>query len=326
MNLFAAARRRPRSNDNGSSSGYGSEEVVAAPHGQGSPTLVDGLNEALAAAEVAEAEAAAAEAHAAAASARARATRLRRQAELIAQRAGEGTARQPPDTGNGVSEASEEKTDVHDVARGADGLPNIEVADAEKVTGTGEGSGGTEEAAVAGASSTSTSSSPRRWRPRLRWRPIVATTMIVLSIALLGASGYMIALDRRISQQRQRSAEFAAAARQGVVSLMSLDFTHAKDDVQRIIDNSTGDFKKNFQATADDFAKGAQDAKAVSNATVNATAVESMSDNSAVVLVAVKTTVTNISGANNEPRSWRLSVTVARDGGQLKIAKVDFVP
>ncbi|WP_293329567.1 hypothetical protein [Mycobacterium sp.] len=154
----------------------------------------------------------------------------------------------------------------------------------------------------------------------------MATTMIVLSIALLGASGYMIALDRRISQQRQRSAEFAAAARQGVVSLMSLDFTHAKDDVQRIIDNSTGDFKKNFQATADDFAKGAQDAKAVSNATVNATAVESMSDNSAVVLVAVKTTVTNISGANNEPRSWRLSVTVARDGGQLKIAKVDFVP
>lgn len=287
----------------------------------------DGLGEALAAAEEAEAEAAAAEARAAAASARAQATRLRRQADRIAQRAGEKTAHEAPESGNGVSEATEDIADVDDEAPVVDGLGDAEVAGVEEeLRGAVEGSGGSKAAATADVSLTSTPGSPRRWLPRLRWRPIVATATIVLAVALLAVSGYMVAQDRRISLQRQRSAEFAAAARQGVVTLMSLDFTHAKDDVQRIIDNSTGDFKKNFQATADDFVKGAQDAKAVSNATVNATAVESMSDNSAVVLVAAKTTVTNTSGANNEPRSWRLSVTVIRDGGQLKIAKVDFVP
>lgn len=287
----------------------------------------DGLGEALAAAEEAEAEAAAAEARAAAAAARAQATRLRRQADRIARRAGEKTADQTPGSGSGVSEATEDMADVDDEAPVVDGLADEEVAGGEEeVAAAVEYCAGSKEEATAGVSSTSTPGSPRRWLPRLRWRPIVATATIVLTVALLAASGYMVAQDRRISQQRQRSVEFAAAARQGVVTLMSLDFTHAKDDVQRIIDNSTGDFKKNFQATADDFVKGAQDAKAVSNATVNATAVESMSDNAAVVLVAAKTTVTNTSGANNEPRSWRLGVTVIRDGGQLKIAKVDFVP
>jgi Mce-associated membrane protein len=51
-----------------------------------------------------------------------------------------------------------------------------------------------------------------------------------------------------------------------------------------------------------------------------------MTDNSAVVLVATKSEVTNSSGANKEPRSWRLSVTVQRDGDQIKMSRVEFVP
>jgi Mce-associated membrane protein len=37
--------------------------------------------------------------------------------------------------------------------------------------------------------------------------------------------------------------------------------------------------------------------------------VESMADNSAVVLVTATTTVTNTAGADQEPRSWRLRST-----------------
>lgn len=164
------------------------------------------------------------------------------------------------------------------------------------------------------------------WR-RLSWRAILVNCVALASAAaLLAATGYMVWQDRRLSEQRHREAEFAAAARQGVVNLMSLDFNRAKDDVQRIIDSSTGAFKSDFQATAGDLATSARNAKAVSNTTVNATAVESMNPDSAVVLVAATSTLTNAGGAKDEKRSWRLSVTVSRDGAQLKIAKVDFVP
>jgi len=42
--------------------------------------------------------------------------------------------------------------------------------------------------------------------------------------------------------------------------------------------------------------------------------------------VSASSRVTNAAGAKQEPRSWRLSVDVNRDGDQLKMSKVEFVP
>jgi Mce-associated membrane protein len=131
---------------------------------------------------------------------------------------------------------------------------------------------------------------------------------------------------RQVQAEQQRRAEFAAAARQGVVTLMSLDYNKAKEDVQRIIDSSTGEFKSDFQSTSTDFIQVATDSKAITETNVTATAVESMTADTATVLVAATSRVTNAAGAKQEPRAWRLSVNLARDGGQLKLAKVEFVP
>jgi Mce-associated membrane protein len=110
------------------------------------------------------------------------------------------------------------------------------------------------------------------------------------------------------------------------VTLMSLDFNKAQEDVNRIIDNSTGAFRDDFKNQAADFAKAAEDSKVVTEVTVNFVAVESMTNDSATVLVAATSRVTNAAGAKQEPRSWRLSVNLQRDGGQVKMAKVEFVP
>jgi Mce-associated membrane protein len=136
----------------------------------------------------------------------------------------------------------------------------------------------------------------------------------------------MILNHRHQEADQQRRAQYAAAARQSVVTLMSLDFNKAKEDVQRIIDNSTGTFRDDFKNQADDFIKVTQESKVVTEVNVNTTAVESMSDDSAVVLVSASSRVTNAAGAKQEPRSWRLSVDVKRDGDQLKMSKVEFVP
>nr|WP_205843267.1 hypothetical protein [Mycobacterium intracellulare] len=69
-----------------------------------------------------------------------------------------------------------------------------------------------------------------------------------------------------------------------------------------------------------------KDSEVVTKGTVDATAVESMHDDSAVVLVAATSQITNPAGAQKEPRAWRLSVTMTREGGQLKMSKIEFVP
>ena len=126
-------------------------------------------------------------------------------------------------------------------------------------------------------------------------------------------------------KERQRSAAFIATARQGVINLTSLDFNKAKEDVQRVLDSATGEFRDDFQRRADDFASVVKDSKAVTEGSVAATAVESMGKDSAVVLVLANERVTNLAGAKDQPRTFRFRVSVVRDGDELKVSKVEFV-
>lgn len=134
----------------------------------------------------------------------------------------------------------------------------------------------------------------------------------------------MVWQHRIAVHQRQLVAEFAAAARQGVTTLMSIDADHAKDSVQRMIDASTGDLNSQLSALSSLMVKQAEDSKVGSKVTVEGVAVESSSDDSGVVLVAAKTDA--VGAAGGRPSAlFRVSVNLSRDGGQLKMSKVDFL-
>jgi Mce-associated membrane protein len=168
----------------------------------------------------------------------------------------------------------------------------------------------------------------RRWPWRLRrpTRKVVGVgTAIVLICASLAASGYFVWQHRTFVQQRQHAAEFAAAAREEVATLMSIDPAHAVENLQRTIDDTTGALKSQLEATSSYMAKNAQDAQVTTKATVQDVAVESMKDNSAVVLVVAKSDTINPDKSVRPSVFWRLSVNIDRDGDRLKMSKLDFV-
>jgi Mce-associated membrane protein len=150
----------------------------------------------------------------------------------------------------------------------------------------------------------------------------VATLLIVSSVT---GSGYILWHHHNSSARNNRAAGFAAAASRGITALTSLDFRRAKEDVQKIIDNSTGSFRDDYEVRADDFVKVVEASKVVARGTVTATAVQSMTDDEAVVLVAASEEITNSAG-NKQPRAYRFRVTVTRDGDQFKLSKVELVP
>ncbi|WP_099023772.1 hypothetical protein [Mycolicibacterium palauense] len=261
----------------------------------------------LAEAEAAEAEAAAAEAAAEAARARARAaelSRLRKQQEQERQQAaGAGNAEATQDT-----EAAEDTEDT-----GAAGAPD----DAETAAEPPDTEAAGDDSPPAGRR--------RRWYRRAA--PIAATAAVIgLIIALCTVSGLMIwQHDKAVARQQQITA-FTAAASQGVTNLMSLDFNNADADLQRVMDSTTGAFHDDFQNSAKDFMTVMKESKVVSTAEVKAAGIESMDDNSAVVLVAAKSEVANQASKQPTPRAWRLSVTVERVGDGIKMSKVEFTP
>jgi Mce-associated membrane protein len=296
-------------------------------------------------ADQAEAEAAEAEALAAAARARARAIQLRREAEVV-------EAKEQPAKQEAVSEEAvlEEAVLEDDEANPADSVAT-EVQDTPKIEPEATESADKPEDvetevekekvepddAVAEADADTSAADDaaekpaRRWPRRLhrpKWSTVAAALAVVVILAALSGSVYMVLDHRHATQQRQRATEFAAAARQGVVTLTSMDFNNAKEGVQRIADDSTGTFRDDFLKMADDFIKVVEQSKVVSQGTVQAAAVDldTMTDNSAVVLVASTSEITNAAGAKQDPRTYRLIVTIARDGKQLKMSKVEFVP
>jgi Mce-associated membrane protein len=78
--------------------------------------------------------------------------------------------------------------------------------------------------------------------------------------------------------------------------------------------------------TANDLVEAVEKSKVSTKAAVHAVAVESMTADSAVVLVAAKAEVTNPDKSKPPPRSWRIVMNLQRDGGQLKMSRVEFLP
>lgn len=246
-----------------------------------------------------EAEAAAAEAVAAAAKARARAARLRREALGL------------PDPAEILDEDSDEESDDDEYDEADD--EQYDAAYEEYDEDYYESPEEYEE------------SEPPAWR---RWIPAIAAAAAVIgTCTFIGLSAYMVVQHRDATSRQQRQAEFVDGAKRGVLSMISLDYNKAKDDVQRVIDGSTGQFKDDFQHRANDFISVVTQSKAVTSGTVNAAALESVNGNSAVVLVSATSQVTNSPpGKDVPPLVWRLKVTVSDVGGQYKMSKVEYVP
>jgi Mce-associated membrane protein len=191
-----------------------------------------------------------------------------------------------------------------------------------------------QDAAEDAEESTEDDLTPARWRrsPRLPWRfrrpsskAVGLSAALVIVCASLGASGYMVWQHRALEQRKQRAAEFTEAAREEVATLMSIDPAHAVESIQHTIDDSTGALKSQLEATSAYMAKNAQDAQVTTKATVQEVAVESMTDNTAVLLVVAKSDTTNADKTPRPPAFWRLSVNIERDGDRLKMSKLDFV-
>ncbi|ELR83704.1 MULTISPECIES: hypothetical protein [Mycobacterium] len=272
--------------------------------------------------EEAEAEAAEAEALAAAARARARAARLRREALAQTETETATAATTEPETAQEAPAAEQDGTDTAEPETDDDVTGTVEATGTEAAENDGEASDETAEGTEAQAKSA-------RSRRRLRlpsWSVVWKAAVILLICAFLGASGYMVWNHNETIERNHRAANILAGARQGVVNLTSMDFNKAKEDVQRVIDSSTGPFRDDFQARAKDFTTVVEQSKVVTQGSVNAAAVQTINGDFALVLVAATSHVTNAAGAKDAPRNWRLKVTVKNDGGQYKMSNVEFIP
>ncbi|WP_315770658.1 hypothetical protein [Rhodococcoides kroppenstedtii] len=120
--------------------------------------------------------------------------------------------------------------------------------------------------------------------------------------------------------------DYLQAARQVVLDLTTVSAATVDEDVERISSAATGSFAAEFGSRVEDFAAVVREAAVDATGSVTEAGVETANDDTATVLVAATSTVTNASGAVAEPRTWRMRLGLVREDDRIAVASVVFVP
>jgi Mce-associated membrane protein len=151
---------------------------------------------------------------------------------------------------------------------------------------------------------------------------------LLLVLAVLGATFVLATrlgplLDRRGTDERR--AQVLQQAKQHAVNFTTLDFESFDEDVELVLDGSTGAFREQFRAGVDDVRDLVTQNESRSVGTVREAALVSDDDDSARVLVVVDTEVTNVATQTPVPRHYRIQMDLTRTGDSWLVSELTFV-
>lgn len=157
----------------------------------------------------------------------------------------------------------------------------------------------------------------------VRLATVLGLVVVVALAALVGWLGFRAYQSHQAQLQRQL---FVQVGRQGALNLTTIDWQHVDTDVQRILDSATGTFYDDFSKRSQPFVDVVKKAQSKSVGTITEAGLESQSGDEAQVLVAVSVNTSNLGAAEQEPRHWRMRISVHKVGDQAKVSNVAFVP
>ena len=163
-------------------------------------------------------------------------------------------------------------------------------------------------------------------KPRMSHVRLAMIAGLVLVVALAGLTGWLGFRTYQSHQADEQRKLFLQVGRQGALNLTSIDWQQADADVQRILDSATGTFYDDFQKRAKPFVEVVKQAQSKSVGTIAEAGLESESSDGAQVLVAVTVKTSNAGAPEQQPRAWRMRISVQKVGDEAKVANVEFVP
>jgi Mce-associated membrane protein len=183
----------------------------------------------------------------------------------------------------------------------------------------------TEEARIGDEYDTTTTAetSSKTVMPTVRLAMLIGLVTIVGLAGLAGWLGYRTHASRQAQDQRNL---FLQVGRQGALNLTTIDWQHADTDIRRILDGATGTFHDDFAKRAQPFVDVIKQTKSTTVGTITEAGLESDAPRAAQVLVTVSVKTSNAVASEQDPRYWRMRISVQEVGDQAKVSNVEFVP
>ena len=164
---------------------------------------------------------------------------------------------------------------------------------------------------------------PARRLSHVRQVLVVGLAILTALAALVGWLGFRAYQSESADQQRSL---FLHVGRQGAINLTTIDWQHADTNIARILNSATGTFFDDFSKRSQPVIDVVKQAQSKSVGTVTEAGLESETANDAQVLVAVTVKTSIASAPEQNPRAWRMRVSVQKVGEDVKVSNVEFVP
>lgn len=159
---------------------------------------------------------------------------------------------------------------------------------------------------------------PRGFRPVIVTLAVVAVGLATL-LAVFGVQYW------QHQQQTDRREAATNAAQQVARQLTSISYKTADQDLEELLDASTGKFRKQFADRMKPFIDVIKKSQVETSGKVVETGVERLGESSARVLVATHSEVKNTQAKSPQPRNYRLRITTTHVDGRWLASNVEFV-
>lgn len=161
--------------------------------------------------------------------------------------------------------------------------------------------------------------------PRSRGGLILAWGLsALLLVALAGVIVSVVAIRRQQSRDDERAA-ILQAGRQTAVDFTTYKYGNWDDDVKRVLNGSTGQFKDEFSSASNQVKAEVVANQATSDGKVLEAAVVSMDTDSAQILVVADAVVTNTAVKTGQQRHYRIKLDMVREGSRWLTADLQAV-
>lgn len=159
---------------------------------------------------------------------------------------------------------------------------------------------------------------------RGRW--LVGGLAVVLVALLVALALVVTSRDGGDEELSAAQREVARAARTEAVAFLTVDHEDMDPLVDAVLAGATGDFAEQYAAQRDMLVSEAVRTEATSTGEVVALGVGDLDEDSATVLVAANSTVTNTrTGPDGQVRYYRLRLDLVREDGRWLTSGVRFV-
>ncbi|MCW2751379.1 MAG: hypothetical protein JWR83_2489 [Aeromicrobium sp.] len=161
-------------------------------------------------------------------------------------------------------------------------------------------------------------------------------TNTVLAVILVGLIGWLVLFAARGSAaapgttpaegKAQEYADITSAARAETLAFLAIDYTKMGPVTDRVLSGATGNFKKQYQSSLKALKDAATKGKSMSTGSIAEIGLSEVDSDCASVVVAAGSKVKNTGTKGKfEDRSWRIKLTMAKQGSRWLVSNFEFV-